>query len=307
MANLQHLITAPALLSLLCALPAQAGDSVSINASLRAGLEQQSNVNISELSQASGQSDVATLLEADANVQWQTSAAVSLAAGYSVQDKNYRQAEAFNSRLQLAHLDLSYQRGQHTFGTNLYYAIADLDQARFLTLQQASLYSMHSIGDSSFVRPALTLSEKTFARLSERDANNGTASIDAYWFFAQATRFITFGLRYEEENSRDTAFSYRAPGLNIRFSATFPLWQLEQKVQLGARWSQRRYTETETDAIAPTVNRRDNQSQFDASWQLTLSENLATIAKLQHGDFSSTLDSADYQETRSSLMLQLSF
>lgn len=308
MAFLNRLIAAPALLCLLCCLPVQANDNLSVNASARAGLEHQSNVNISELEQASGQSDVATLLEADINVQWQTTPALRLEAGYSVQDKNYHQADAFDSRLQLAHLDASYQLGTHTIGTNLYYASADLAQARFLTLQQASLYSMHSIGDSSFVRPAITLSDKTFDRFSERDASTSSASLDAFWFFADAQRFITLGLLFDDENSRDQAFSYQAPGLRVRFSASYPLWQLEHKLQLGAKWSQRSYSAVQPgDNAAAASRRRDKQSQFEASWQLNLSANLAVLTKLEHGDFNSTLSSADYRETRSSLALQLSF
>ena len=63
-----------------------------IYASARAGLEHQSNVNISELEQASGQADVARLFEADARIQWQSTPALRVEAGYSLQDKNYRQA-----------------------------------------------------------------------------------------------------------------------------------------------------------------------------------------------------------------------
>ena len=96
MAFLNRLIAAPASLCLLCCLPVQANDTLSFSASARAGLENQSNVNISELEQASGQSDVATLLEADINMQWQTTPALRFEGGYSVQDKNYHQADAFD-------------------------------------------------------------------------------------------------------------------------------------------------------------------------------------------------------------------
>ena len=306
MAFLNRLIAAPASLCLLCCLPVQANDTLSFSASARAGLEHQSNVNISELEQASGQSDVATLLEADINVQWQTTPALRLEAGYSVQDKNYQQADAFDSRLQLGHLDASYQLGTHTIGTNLYYASADLAQSRFLTLQQASLYSMHSIGDSSFVRPAITLSDKTFDRFSERDASTTSASLDTFWFFAEGTRFINLGLIYEDENSRDNAFSYQSPGLRLKLSGRYNLWQFDHTLQLGAKFSQRKY-QSVPDSNNDTPRRQDTQYQLDVSWKLDVNSHLALLTKLEHGDFSSTLDSADYRETRSSLALQLSF
>ena len=306
MAFLTRCIAAPVTLCLLSALPVQANDNLSVNASARAGLEQQSNVNISELEQASGQSDVATLLEADIKLQWQTTPALSLEAGYSVQDKNYHQADAFDSRLQLAYLDSSYQLGTHTIGGNLYYARADLAQTRFLTLQQASLYSMHNLNETTFMRPAVTVSNKTFDRFSERDANITSASLDTFWFFAEGRRFINLGLLYEDENSRDNAFSYQAPGLRLKLSGRYTLWQFDHTLQLGAKFSQRNY-QSVPDSNNDTPRRQDTQYQLDVSWKLDVTSHLALLTKLEHGDFSSTLDSADYRETRGSLALQLSF
>ncbi|GAB59897.1 surface lipoprotein assembly modifier [Rheinheimera nanhaiensis] len=308
MATFIRIKAAAAALCLCFSLPMPANDNISFSASARAGLEQQSNVNISALEQASGQADVARLFEADARIQWQSTPALRVEAGYSLQDKNYRQADDFDSRLQLAHLDASYQIGAHSLGSNFYYAKADIAQTPFLTLKQASLYSMHSIGASRFIRPSITLSEKIFDQISQRNASNTSASIQTFWFFAQAQRFVTLGLHYEDESSRDNAFSYLAPGLSVRFSARWSLWQFEQQVQFGAKWSQRRYTaRTATDNNADNSRRRDNHSQFDAHWQLNLSKNLATLIKLEHGNFSSTLASADYRETRGALALQLSF
>ena len=303
---LTRFIAAPAALCLLYALPVQAKDTLSVSTSVRAGLEQQSNVNISELEQASGQSDVATLLEADINLQWQTTSALRFEGGYSVQDKNYHQADAFDSRLQLAHLDASYQLGTHAFGTNLYYASADLAQTRFLTLQQASLYSMHNLSEATFMRPAVTFSNKTFDRFSERDVSTTSASLDTFWFFANAQRFITLGLLYENENSRGNAFSYQAPGLRLKISGRYNLWQFNHTLQLGAQFSQRNY-QSVPDSNNDTPRRQDTQYQLEASWQLDVNAHLALLTKLEHGDFSSTLDSADYRETLSSVSLQLSF
>ena len=289
-------------------LPSQADDNWDFSASVSAGLEQQSNVNISELEQASGRSDIATLLEAELTAGWQASPALRLQSGYSVQDKNYHQSDDFDLRLHLAYLDGGYQLGSTTLGANLYYALAELDQVRFMTLQQASLYSMHSVSDSWFVRPAVTVSEKTFARFSQRDARTVAANVDSFWFFAQGKRFISLGLLYENEESRDQAFSYRAPGLKLKLSGSYSLWQLNHKLQLAATVSQRSYQPVASSTDDADKRRReDTHTQLQASWQLDFNAHLALLTELEHGDFSSTLDSADYRETRSSVSLQLHF
>jgi outer membrane receptor protein involved in Fe transport len=306
MVNIRTFFTVAAALCLLLSVAAQATESWDFSARARAGFEQNSNVNISELEQASGQGDVASLLEADITVAWQTTAKLRLESGYSVQDKNYREANDFNTRLQLAYLDAGYQLSAATLGANVYYAQADLDQAQFLTLYQASLYSMHNLSDSIFLRPAVTFANKSFARFTQRDAITAGASLDTFWFFTSGSRFISLGLLYENENSRDRAFSYQAPGLRLKLSGRYSLWQLNHTLQLGAKLSQRRY-QSVTGNNNDILRRQDTQHQLEASWQLDVNPHLALLTKLEHGDFSSTLDSADYRETRSSLTLQLGF
>lgn len=300
------LIPLSAALSLLYVSAAQASDSWRYSGRASAGVEQQSNVTNRELDQASGSSDVATLLQAELTAQWQASEQLQLEGGYSIQDSNYRQADSFDTQLHLAYLDAGYQMNATTVGTNLYLARAILAGEGFLSLQQASVYAMHGASDSWFIRPALSWSEKQFDRLSARDASAFGASIDSFWFFTQGQRFISLGLMYEQEDSRDAMFSYQAPGLRLKLSGNYQLWQLDHTVQLGATLSQRRYAPA-TPSEAATPRREDTQTQLQVSWQLALNAHLAVLTKLQHGDFSSTLDSADYRETRSSVALQLSF
>jgi hypothetical protein len=303
MALLIRFAALPVALGFLLSAPAQAADNVSFSAKARAGVEYQSNVNISELEQASGRADIARLVEAELNTGWQASSALRFDGGYSIQDKNYRQSDDFDTQLHLAFIDAGYQLGRTTIGANLYYARANLESARFLTLQQVSVYSMHSINESWFVRPALTVAEKQFARFSERDAQTQSATLDSFWFFSAGQRFISVGLQYEQENSRERQFSYQAPGLSLKVSSSYTLWQLPQKLQLGAKLSQRDYN----DVATQPSTRKDTHTQLEARWQLDFTPHIAMLAAVEHGDFSSSYDAADYRETRSALSFQLSF
>ncbi|MCF4010769.1 surface lipoprotein assembly modifier [Rheinheimera sp. UJ63] len=298
-----RLAVTTAAVSLFSSAPSFSADNWDISGKASAGLEQQSNVNISQLEQASGRSDVATLLAADLNATWQVNPKWTLSSGYSVQDKNYREADDFNTRLHLANIDAGYQHGNTTYGTNYYYAMAELAGERFLTLNQGSVYAMHSASDSWFVRPAITATEKTFANIGARDANNLSISTDSFWFFAEGQHFVSLGLVYEDEDTQDNSFSYRAPGLRLKVSGRFDFWHLKQQLQLGMKISKRDYQKLDTD----TAPRQDTHSQLEAKWQLNVTPVFSVVTAVEHGDFSSTLESADYRETRSSVSLQVSF
>ena len=307
----RHASLGTALLSLMFTpvLAAQTAESAApawdVSGKVRAGLEYQSNVNVSELNQASGQPDSARLLEADLNASWQATDKLQFFAGYSLQDKKYQEADDFNLRLHLAFLDSQYQWGATSFGINLYHADAQLAADPFLTLTQSSVYAMHSASDTWYLRPALTLGQKRFDSISGRDAQTRSLSADSFWFSADGQRFISLGLRYDWEDAEAAEFRYQAPAVQLKMSTRFTAWTLPQQLQFGARLAQRQY---EMHKVQNTTgDRNDLQRQLDLQWQVGLSDRFAIISKVEHGDFQSILDSADYTETRGSMSIQLSF
>ena len=277
-------------------------DAWSVSGKAKAGMEYQSNVNISELEQASGESDTAVVVDAQIDMGWQISDNLRLDGGYSFNDKSYQTASDYDSRLQLAFADMSYALTSTTLGANVYYAKADLDSSDFLTLTQFSIYTMHSLSDSWFLRPNVTHADKQFAQIQARDAKSNSVAVDSFWFFNQGQRFISLGVTYEDEKANTTEFSYTSTGLNARVSNQFSLWQIQQTIQFGAKMSQRDYQAADKD------NRRDDvHQQFDATWEVNLGQHWAVLTSVEYGDFQSTLSTADYDETRGGLMLQASF
>lgn len=276
-------------------------DSWSLSGKAKAGMEYQSNVNISELEQASGQSDNAVVLDAQLDLGWQVSDNLRIDTGYSINDKSYQTASDYDSRLQLAFADVSYALTTTTIGTNVYHAQADLDDSDFLTLTQFSVYTMHSLSDSWFLRPSLVHADKQFDQIEQRDAKSYSATVDSFWFFDQGQRFISLGATYEDEEANATEFSYTATGLNARVSNQFSLWQLTQKLQFGLKLSQRDYQ------VQDDGSRDDVHQQYDARWEVNLGQHWAVLTSVEYGDFQSTLSTADYDETRAGLLLQASF
>ncbi|UJF22626.1 surface lipoprotein assembly modifier [Shewanella sp. OMA3-2] len=277
-------------------------DDLSLSGKVKAGMEYQSNVNISELEQASGESDTAVVLDAQVDLGWQISNKVRLDSGYSINEKRYQTASDYDSRLQLAFVDMSYAISTTTIGASVYHAQADLDNSDFLTLNQASVYSMHTLNDSWFLRPSVMVADKQFSQFAARDAKNYTAGLDSFWFFNQGQRFISLGVTYEDEKTQSPEFSYTAPGMTARVSNQFSLWQLQHKLQFGVKLTQRGY-QTQNDGN----DRDDVQQQYDAKWEVNFGQHWAVLTSIEYGDFQSTLSSANYDDTRAGLMLQASF
>ncbi|GGB71129.1 surface lipoprotein assembly modifier [Shewanella inventionis] len=277
-------------------------DDWSFSGKAKAGMEYQSNVNISELEQASGESDNAVVLDAQLDLGWQVSDNLRVDTGYSINDKSYQTASDYDSRLQLAFADVSYAFTATTIGSNVYHAQADLDDNDFLTLTQVSLYTMHNLSDSWFLRPSVMHADKQFAQIEQRDAKSYSATLDSFWFFNQGQRFMSLGVTYEDEKTNAPEFRYTSTGLNARVSNQFSLWQIAQKIQLGAKLSQRDYHTQENGS-----RRDDVHQQYDAKWEISLGQHWAVLTSVEYGDFKSTIDSADYAETRAGLLLQASF
>ena len=106
----------------------------------------------------------------------------------------------------------------------------------FLDLHQTSLYIAKLINNQFYLRAAANLQDKTFANLSERNANNRGASADAFVFFNQGKSFVSLGVASEKENAKTHQFDYTGNSIKARVSHKFMIGEKEQKVQLGYRY-----------------------------------------------------------------------
>lgn len=300
--------TAIAMLLLTPATDAATGSNPQLSGAVRAGAAYHSNVNNSQLEQASGRGDSARVLEAEIKTRWAATNQWQLEGGYSFSDTAYRQADSYSSQLHLLYADSSYRFGAHTAGVNLYYANARLDDADFLTLRQASLYSMHMLQNQLVLRPALTIGEKHFTQFSARNSTSLNAAVDSFWFYDGSGRFISVGLLAEQERSDDVQYRYKAAGIRLKWSGQYQFWHDKQQFQLALRYNRRDYEHSSSALPVNTdAERQDNQLQLEAVWQWHLNDYFALHTKLEHGDFDSTLQTANYRDSRASVLLALSF
>lgn len=283
---------------------AQSSDEFTVSGSLEAGAEYNSNVSVSELESATGESDTAGTLDAAVDANWQVTDRLSVDTGYSFSGERYQDFDAFDLDLHLLYGDVSYELDAFSLGSNYYYADANLGGDDFLTLKRYSFYAGKLFADQWFLRGALNFADKSFDDFAQRDADSEGLSLDAFWFFNAGRSNLVLGYAFDEEQARDTAFSYDADTLRLRYTHRFDLLGNDTELRLGTRWQDRSY-QTVTPGLG--ARRDDRQHITDARLEMSLTEQLAAAVQLERGDYRSNLDSADYTENRASVSLTLSF
>lgn len=296
----------PASLALLslsaCWAQAEPNSDFGLDAELTLGGEYSTNVHVKELEQASDESDTASLVAGQLKAHWRATEKLKLDLSYSLSQKRQQRASQFDNQLQLMSADLSYAMGDSSLGGNFYHARAELADLAFMELDQASVYGTHFLTESWFLRASLTRADKHFVQLPERDAQDLSLGGDMYFFQDSGKRFVSVGVVYGDEDARAQALSFRHWGTRLRWSSQSLLWSLNNKWQLGWQWDRRDYGQ---DSGEPARNETHNR--FSAGWEIAFNDLLSLETKLEYADLDSTLETADYSETRSAMALKFRF
>ncbi len=275
-----------------------------LSGALELGGEYNSNVSVTELETATGTSDVAWIMDANLDLNWQASDRLTVDAGVSHNASRYQDADDFDLMLNLLHGDIAYQFDHFLLGSSMYLADARLGGDGFLTMRQGSLYVGKLLADQFFLRGAINATDKDFDTLSGRDADNIGLRFDGFWFFNEGRSSLSVGYSREDEDARQSRYAYHANIYRARYSHRMPVAGMEGRLQLGLRLQDRSYK-----GVTPEIEARRNDDQLVAEvrFDLSLNDHLAVVSRVEHGDYQSNFASADYRETRAVLGLRLSF
>lgn len=291
-------------LALCCSAMNATAANPSADFEVSAGAEQDSNLNVVELDKNSNESDIATLLNAKVDANWKPVEKLSLSGGYAYSTKLYQKNDSFNLAIHQLSADANYDFNVITTGASYHYADALLDGKDFLDLRQTSFYVSKLINDKIYLRAASNIQDKMFSSLSDRDARNTGFSGDAFVFFNAGKTFVSIGAANENENAKAKQFDYKGINFRSKLSHKFSVADLDNKVQLGLRYTKRDYS-----GITPELKaqRYDTSHAADAEWEINFTSKVSLVTKVERGNYNSNLAAADYSETRTSILLKARF
>ncbi|MGS2719696.1 surface lipoprotein assembly modifier [Paraglaciecola aestuariivivens] len=309
MKHLFNKITALLILASSAPITVMAESSLKFNGEAGAGVIANSALSVDELDDVSSQGDNGYEWFANLGAEWRTTKHTKLTANYTYNQQQYREFSEYDLALQQLSVDGSYLFSKSELGIRADAASAALAGDTFLDYQQVSVYLGYFIQPQTYLRSSLKTKQKHFAELSERDAKGVGASVDLFHFLNGANTMLMLGLSAEQEDAQDQQFTYNGLGLVTKVSHKFGLFGLDTKFALGLRLQQKDYQTTEHSSVLTeeSTDRDETRRVIEASWQLTLLDNLALKTELEHGDFDSQLDSQTYQQTLGSLGLTYSF
>lgn len=278
--------------------------SLEFSGSLALGAEHNDNLSVPELETSSGRSDIAATVEAELGMNWQPAERWTLDTGYTFSSNRYRDIDTFDLDLHLLYADVSYEGSLLTVGGNYYFATADLGGEGFLELNQYSAYAGKLLAENWYVRGAWNFIDKDFDTFTGRNADTTGPAVDIFRFFNEGRSNIALSLGRDKEDTAAPEFEYSANKIRLRASHRFSFLGRDTRAQLGYRLQDRDY-----DNITPSINapRDDKQRVLEASLEWSMTGNFALLGSFEHGDYSSRLPSADYDETRIGLAAKLSF
>ncbi|TBW59031.1 DUF560 domain-containing protein [Marinobacter halodurans] len=282
------------------------------------GAEYDSNLNVDELDQASGESDQSLLLGAGAEASGHPVKHLTLTGTYDFTSRNYTTFDAFDQTIHLASLDLNYDFDVVTVGASHHYSHATLDSDPFLDYNRSSVYLGKLVDDDVYLMLSLLRKKKAFDDSDARDARTRGISLDSYFFYNQNRTLLLLGLEGDRQDAASDAYDYRMLAARARFKHRFSVAGHDNTFQVGVRYEDRDYDDAISTVEEPrlpvvgtsvttTETRSDRILVANVRWAVGLTDWLTTEAKVERTDHRSSLDSADYGKTVSSLTLRADF
>jgi hypothetical protein len=270
-------------------------DKLSFKLEGRVGGEYNSNVSIEDLDANTGEGDWAATINALAEVQLLPVDKLTLRAGYDFSQTIHEEFSAFDLTIQRPYAEIAYDFDLVTVGVLGNWATADLDGDEYLTYTQYQPYISKQFGNTLFLRGAYSSTEKDFTGVANdlRDATSDAYQFDSYFFLDGVQQYLIAGAKITEEDATGPEYDYSSATGRIRFVQRFDALGQEMTLRIGAEYEDRDY-----DNITPLIGapRSDQRTVLDLSLDIPLGEKFFAETYYKYGNYSSNLQSANYDE-----------
>ena len=206
-------------------------------------------------------------------------------------------------------------------GTRYYYSHNTLGSDPFLDYRRADVYIGGMASESVYLTVSLQDKSKSFEDSNARDSDIRGASFDAFFFYDDRGSFWLFGLDGDREDARADAYDNRLFRVRTAWVNKFELAGHDNRFRLEGRYENRDYDQAEvagsdpfiTDPFTGDLAQRSSGERADtarivkASWRIGLSSVLSLEPSVEYGDYSSNVDSADYDQWLAGVRLRAEF
>jgi len=270
--------------------------------SATAGLEYDDNISVTALDQSTDESDVAAVFD--------------FSAGYSAIKTTDTELELTYDFYQSLHETLDdFDLQIHTFSALGSWAIGDYDAGLSYGYSQiylggSELYNSHTVTPSiGFIGTenwyhliSYAYQDKDFDSTSGRDAKQQAISLDSFYFFMDNKAHLLFGIRAEDENTKDAELDYQSTIVKAGLSA--PLMDTDLTIKANYQHYWRDYDNT-TASIAE--KRDDEQDLINIDLIKPIGEEMSVKLSYEYTDTDSNLPSADYSGNVASISFNMDF
>jgi hypothetical protein len=282
---------------------ADSNSDFNVSGEVSAGLINNSALSVDEIDNVSSDSDSGNEIGIQLNAKWLPNEKIKVVTGYSYQQQNYNTFSQYDLALHQANVDTSYQLSNGEIGLRLDAATASLATKTFLEFQQATVYYGSFVKPHTYIRTSFKIKNKSFAELTDRDAEALAVSTDIFHFINNANTMLMLGVNIEKENAINQAFSFKGAGIASKVSHKFTLFGLGSQIGLDWRYQMKDYISLQNVGAESEekTQRDDNRHVIKASWSLNILDNLALKTELERGDYSSDLDKLTYTQNVASV------
>lgn len=277
---------------------------VKVDVEASAGVLVDSNVNVSDLDQNTGEGDAAAILGAKLNMEARPGESFLVRTGYEFSQTLYQDFSDFDLQTHRFSGELERDIRSFKIGALYNFVHARLDDDPYLNYQQISPYISRLFGAKLFLRGAYAYTDKNFKTDDRRDSTGHSGQIDAFVFLDGLKRYLILGGKVGGENARDDEFDLDMAGVKARYVQRVNLFSREAKLRAGADFEHRDFTNV-TASIGE--ERKDDIFSASARIELSIAGPAAIHLGYDYRDRDSNLPSADFTEHVGEMKLSLSF
>lgn len=286
-----------ALICTLKSLPVTATESgipVNTRANISLGGRYDSNISVEELGDIVIGNDVAATVSGSIDAVFTLSQKHKLSTSYDFEQSIYQTFTQVNTQTHIGGVQWDMSVKPASIGASFHHVLAKLDNSSFLKSSRLSAFTSGFLTKRWFMRGAYVFNNRDIVDREERAAQSHTGEVDMYFFQQGLRRYINVGYRFKSENARDSNRDYDSQDIKLRIIQRLALWKWPIKIELSARFEERKYRAT---TLWLNNTRNDKRLRLRTVFDINFNTHTTLSFYYSHNDYKSSLALFTYDQS----------